>query len=791
MNDFNENYNSSETLLPPMLAEFRDALKDEIEVAKRNSSSGAIPLSNGSRIGQQGSLFHYSFSVDSVLNAPDDAPGDLIVPGKAPMEVTKISGEGLRLVIGVAYDLGAFVPTARLVTNLTMLMRKLIERIEVNAGKENPAAERMLGDAPATGLPQSPLVTPNVSLNERQLSALESALGRDLTVIWGPPGTGKTRTIGTIAQCLMQEGRSVLVVSHTNTAVDQAIMHVATAIKSSDPKQLEDGAVVRLGKARDENLITKYPEVLIEDQLKRQSKDLVDQQSGLVQQKKGYEDHLYTIQSIINVIKWATVMSEELVVLERDFIQLNELEEKLSADTQMLDELRHIHTDMLETHKKTSRILEIRKKINGGNEERERLAHLLNRIVTAQHQAESGCAQQKERVALAQRMEPIRQERRKYPKTAEQKAIVGALSAKASELDKLLSEKRDKHAFAAGVLNEAEKTTTMGRLLKRLPNPEKQKIVVDELAKNIFSLDGENASLKQACEAAGGKLGRILEMEGELLSHSDIGTPESEIQQFDRLGEQIHDLILKRAPIEAKIQELDAGGKDFLAEDAGLCKSIVGDVKEQYAAVCSKLQKYKELQSSLRERHSDIKKFRKTVELKFKSRLNEAIQFELISEVPDELSEMLCELRGAQHKSSTQYPAAELSRFEGQVEGLSADIHAVNVDISAIDVKLAQVEKAVIANASIVGATLTKVYLSDDIQERKFDTVILDEASMAPIPALWVAALLAEKNLVLVGDFRQLPPIVLSAKESTHKWLGRDVFEASGLQEAWESIRAA
>lgn len=792
MNDFNENYNRSEPLLPPMLAEFRDALKDEIEVAKRNSSSGAIPLSNGSRIGQKGSLFHYSFSVDSVLNAPDDAPGDLIVPGKAPMEATKVSGEGLHVVIGVAHDLGAFVPTAKLVTNLTMLMRKLIERIEINAGSDNPAAARMLGNAPVTGSPQSPLVSPTVDLNDSQKKALRSALGRDLTVIWGPPGTGKTRTIGTIAQSLMQEGRSVLVVSHTNTAVNQAIMHVATAIKSSNPEQLEKGTVVRIGKGGgkggdNQDLIDTCPEVLIEYQVARQSKDLVDQRSGLVQQKQGYEDQLYTSQRIINIIKWAAVMSEELVVLERDFIRLNELEGKLSADTQTLDELHHAHADLLETHKNTARILEIRKKIAVGNEERERLVHLSNRIVPAQQQAESDCTQQKERVALAQRAAPIRQERRKYPKTAEQKAIIGALSAKAVELDKLLSEKRKNHAFAVGVLNEAGKTTAMGRLLKWLPNPEKQKIIVDELAKKICTLDGESALLKQACEAAEGKLRKILEMDAELLRYSDIGTPESELQQLDRLRELIQGFLLKRAPIEAKIQEIAGEVKGFLAEEVGLCKSIIGDVKEQYAAVCSKLQKYKELQSSLKERHSDVKKLRKTVKLKFKSRLNEASQFELVSQESDELSEMFDQLREAQHKSSTQYPAAELSIFEGQVEGLTASIHAVNVDISAIDGKLAQVEKAVIANASIIGATLTKVYLSDDIQERKFDTVILDEASMAPIPALWVAALLAEKNLVLVGDFRQLPPIVLSAKESTHKWLGRDVFEASGVQAAWES----
>jgi superfamily I DNA and/or RNA helicase len=107
-------------------------------------------------------------------------------------------------------------------------------------------------------------------------------------------------------------------------------------------------------------------------------------------------------------------------------------------------------------------------------------------------------------------------------------------------------------------------------------------------------------------------------------------------------------------------------------------------------------------------------------------------------------------------------------------------------EIAEIDERLAKVESSVIKNATVVGATLTKTYLSDDIQARKFDTVILDEASMAPIPALWVAALLAEHNLIIVGDFKQLPPIVLSNREATIKWLGRDIFEASGLKAVCE-----
>ena len=78
---------------------------------------------------------------------------------------------------------------------------------------------------------------------------------------------------------------------------------------------------------------------------------------------------------------------------------------------------------------------------------------------------------------------------------------------------------------------------------------------------------------------------------------------------------------------------------------------------------------------------------------------------------------------------------------------------------------LARVEELVIEDAKVVATTLTSAYLRDAIQHRRFDTVILDEASMAPVPALWMAAGLATANVIAVGDFRQLPPIVQSNEE--------------------------
>jgi hypothetical protein len=52
------------------------------------------------------------------------------VPGKERLPTTIISTEGLTITISVGIDLGNFVPNARLETDLTFLLRKLIERIE-------------------------------------------------------------------------------------------------------------------------------------------------------------------------------------------------------------------------------------------------------------------------------------------------------------------------------------------------------------------------------------------------------------------------------------------------------------------------------------------------------------------------------------------------------------------------------------------------------------------------------------------------------------------------------------
>lgn len=63
------------------------------------------------------------------------------------------------------------------------------------------------------------------SLNSSQKSAIIKALAADhYALIKGMPGTGKTSTIATLIRLLVLMGRSVLVTSHTHSAVDNLLL---------------------------------------------------------------------------------------------------------------------------------------------------------------------------------------------------------------------------------------------------------------------------------------------------------------------------------------------------------------------------------------------------------------------------------------------------------------------------------------------------------------------------------------------------------------------------------------
>jgi hypothetical protein len=80
-------------------------------------------------------------------------------------------------------------------------------------------------------------------LNDEQGHAWTACTTPGVHLVWGPPGTGKTQVITAALRTLIADGKSVLLVSGTNVAVDNALERAARTI---DPPPAP-GVMVRVG----------------------------------------------------------------------------------------------------------------------------------------------------------------------------------------------------------------------------------------------------------------------------------------------------------------------------------------------------------------------------------------------------------------------------------------------------------------------------------------------------------------------------------------------------------------
>ncbi|MGB2806781.1 MAG: AAA domain-containing protein [Sedimentisphaerales bacterium] len=325
-----QNIEHEEIILSGKLAEFRTAILQEIEAAKRSASSSAVPLINGKRIAQIGGSYQYVFDIESALNLPGDVPGDLLVSGHSPLEVVIISIEGMAITLSIPKDIGAFVPSARLRSDLVFLMRKLIDRIESKANTPNPVGDRILG-APISG---EPLPIEVSYLNPQQNEALACSLGRNTTFIWGPPGTGKTRTIGVIGEQLYRRGRSVLLVSHTNIAVDGAIKQIAERL-GSESEDLANGKVIRVGEPRDPS-INQIKNVLLQTHIDKRSEELAERRVKLATELGQIVTEVKEASRTIDICEWLDEAEDDIISMTNDLDELKSLEvESESLQTEL------------------------------------------------------------------------------------------------------------------------------------------------------------------------------------------------------------------------------------------------------------------------------------------------------------------------------------------------------------------------------------------------------------------------------------------------------------------------
>ncbi|MBL7128383.1 MAG: DEAD/DEAH box helicase family protein [Ignavibacteria bacterium] len=659
-----------EVLLTGNLSEFRIALLQEIEAATRSASNTAVSLINGRKIAQVGGSYQYVFDVENALNLPGDTPGDLYIPGRNPIEVVVISIEGMVITLSIPENFGKFIPSARLQSNLAFLMRKLIERIESKANISNPIGDRILGDF-INEKPYKSEISDN-DLNKQQRIAVASSLNRNITFIWGPPGTGKTWTIGSIAKELYLSDRTVLLVSHTNTAVDGAIKIIGKFI---DGEQLAEGKVIRVGDPKgdtlDENL-------LLSTHVERRSAELAERKQKLETELADLITKAKETSKTLDICEWVMEAQEDISSMEKELNILDTINENLKG---LREELRK-HESQTDHWNESAKAAEI---------------------------------------AQGHSVKIFRSEE-----------LIKKLESEKTFVAKKLKDILDQSLKAELLLREVEKLGWVTRKWRRLPSPEEQLAIVEGLKEELRKLDFELNEINIKLEKANSRLSHL-----KSLFESFRDKYQAEPEEILRLAKE-HQMVIDNLRQQVKL------------------------IFKEYGAKATELKSL------------------------FEERLVVLIELGLVTEKADNLDDILKAIKNVFNQAYSMVKDVEVEQLRIEKKELNSQIQTTEAELKGIIEALKIVEDLVIKDASIVATTLTRAYLKDSIQACRFDTVILDEASMAPIPALWIAASVAEKNAVVVGDWKQLPPIVLSTHALSIKWLGQDIFEVVGLTDNFQ-----
>lgn len=764
--------NATESItLTGKLLEFRNALESEIETIERSGQSSTL-LTSGKRVKNSGADYWYSFKVEYLPAIPADTPCKLTIERNS-YDVTVVSFDESEIIISSNTELPDNMSTAKLENGSAILMERLIKRIEDNSRKENPAGNRMLPDDGKSSDFSQIYPVENIvysgNLTTSQIAAVDSALSNDITYIWGPPGTGKTTVIGDIIRNLYKNNRSVLVVSHTNVAVDGAI---EKAVKEKDGKVLKrnDGScpVLRLGIPQKD-----LPEeVLLEHHTKVLGEDLYARKREIEKEQEQYRKSCDEAMLLIDKFNWIETSNIEAIknsIEEEDesFKKVQswnyELEKQKDKEAQFIvdhpEVLKHseYQREAERLEKKCKEEEDLLRRID------ENIPRYKNNIVVAQEEI----AKHRVYNSLSQQISEKMPESFLVTKLAEYDRSINAI---VGELQNLTN--RDAE-LTATIANGQRNAISAFLSKKNIENAEKEKATNN--ARQI-ELRNSFATLKQTRDSYQAQLTEVRSLNEQL---KDVVPKESENYWVNKKEEA------ERA-IQSAEETREGASRIYADLQASLTKC-----KELLNSLGNKAKEYETIVETIKSIQNKCN-YLSDIYHKALNKTNDLIGEEIARGrrfLPDNIESisarhaLLDVLEKSLEEIASTIAGVDRVAVENSLNEARMKLRELSTELQEIEEKINNLIKEAINKAEIVGATLAKAYLSDFLQERQFDTVILDEASMASIPALWCASYLAEKNIIIVGDFLQLPPIVMSEDPIAKQWLGKDIFAASGMQE--------
>ncbi|MBN1969873.1 MAG: AAA family ATPase [Candidatus Delongbacteria bacterium] len=222
------NYNCKDT----DRQEIHKALGKEYETLSKTTSAQSIKLTNGLFQTSIGDKYIYRFEL------PKEPEKQIEADRPYSLRVDK------QHVIGGIYSVtehyaeielfeyrGRHLPIIEIIVDLTVLI-DLVDRTIVSIDREplkyeietiNNLIRPILIESDEKCIVNHEIRADEILFNPEQKESITNSLKRNINIIWGPPGTGKTKTLQGLIAEFLAKGKKILFASNTNNAIDQLL----------------------------------------------------------------------------------------------------------------------------------------------------------------------------------------------------------------------------------------------------------------------------------------------------------------------------------------------------------------------------------------------------------------------------------------------------------------------------------------------------------------------------------------------------------------------------------------
>ena len=288
---------------------FSKELMKEIQEVKETGGK-RYKIHNGVCVGKRQGQYLYMFSSEDELYLPEDTPISIWKDLKAIPGV--IAGcEDVTVIFHTAFYIGEKISEIEISAEPWKLLLALKDQLEHMEGNVSDIAKTLICDRKRAW---------NDTKKKRmsgQEQAVEMSLSNRITMIWGPPGTGKTQTLARISLEHIKKHHRVLMVSYSNVSVDEAVIRIA-----SMAGEIQPGKIIRYGYPRKKELsdskdLTAYNLAI------QKHKKLLDKREWLLKQKRmvsHQSEEFFAITEELSKIKKILAKEEKECVEHAQFV---------------------------------------------------------------------------------------------------------------------------------------------------------------------------------------------------------------------------------------------------------------------------------------------------------------------------------------------------------------------------------------------------------------------------------------------------------------------------------------